>query len=315
MISDVCADAVRRGAVFLLTFCWSLPLVSVSLNAPAQGQVAGPIDYSLFSNAVDATQPAANWPRSNAPLDGGVAADLASARTLGSQACNCINAGACFCRLEATPPHRNTGFIDFNTYWDTRDSAVTTFNVGAKLAHDFEYFQLLNLDSPYGSGTYDWASYYTEINLRRRVAKDHAYLSYLDWTAQYADGNGPRGVLRLGVKCRFHDAPGPIGYVIKDVLKLKYAINFHLIETDGSGWQMEHTYRRSFLNNRIYIAAFADHNINDGGRSFSWVTEHQVGVRVIDQWHVVAEYRLKTFAPPGFKSGWGLGLEYVIRFD
>ena len=147
------------------------------------------------------------------------------------------------------------------------------------------------------------------------VWKDNAYWKHLDWTAQYADGSGPQGTLRLGIKWRFQNTQGPIGHFFEDVLKLKYSVNFHLLETDGTGWQMEHVYRRTFFDKRIYIAGFVDHNINNGGRNSAWVTEHQVGLRLFDQWHAIAEYRYSSFAPSQYKSGWGFGLEYVIRFN
>jgi hypothetical protein len=216
-------------------------------------------------------------------------------------------------RSSCEPPHRNTGFLDFNIHWDTRDFASTTLNAGAKLPNDFEYFQLLNLDSAIDSGAYDWTSFYTEINLRRRISKDNDYLKPFDWTVQYADGSTARGVLRFGTRWRLPDTAGTVGYIFKELLNLKYNVSFYLIETDGTGWQMEHTYRRTFFDDRMYVAAFLDHNINRVGSS-TWVTEHQVGLRLVDQLHAVAEYRFKSTAPAGFESGWAFGLEYVIGF-
>ncbi len=224
--------------------------------------------------------------------------------------CSCVRDCDSYCKKE----HLNTGFIDFNTYWDTREFAVTTLNIGAKLANDFEYFQLLNMFSPINSGSYDWTDYYTELNLRRPISKDSRYLKQFDWTIQYADGSGPRGVLRLGAKWRFQDTSGPVGNFFKDVLKAKYAIDFHLIETDGTGWQMEHTYRRTFFEDQVYISGVADHNINNNGKNSTWVTEHQIGMRLFDQLYAVAEYRYSSLAPSGSKSGWGIGIEYVVKF-
>lgn len=218
---------------------------------------------------------------------------------------------------KAAPGHKNTGFIDLNYYWDTRDFNVMTINAGAKLAHDFEYFQFLNLFGEYGDASAwdDLTSYYTEVNLRRPICKDHDLLRPLDWTAQYADGSVPEGVLRFGVRWRLHDTRGSVGEFFNDVLKLKYSVNLHAIETDGAGWQLEHVYRRDFFDKRVYIAGFADHNIDSGSRNSTWVTENQIGVRLFDQFFAVAEYRYSSPSAPVFKSGWGFGMEYVIRFE
>lgn len=212
--------------------------------------------------------------------------------------------------------HHITGFIDFNYYWDTRAFNVLTINSGAKLPYDFEYFQLLNMFGDFGNASdrENWTGFFTEINLRRPIAKDCHYLKSLDWTVQWADGSGPREVLRLGIRNRFHDMPGPIGNFFRDFLKLEYSIDFHIIEDDGSGWQIEHVFRREFLDGLIYIAGFADHNINGFADSSSWVVEPQLGLKLLKNFYAVAEYRFSSFAPHEFKSGWGFGLEYVVRF-
>ncbi|MCA9214735.1 MAG: hypothetical protein KDB27_16805 [Planctomycetales bacterium] len=211
-------------------------------------------------------------------------------------------------------PFRFTGFFDLNYYWDTREFTVFTFNAGAKLPSDFEYFQFLNAFSPFGSSSTDWNAFYTEINLRRPIWKDSTLLAPFDWTAQLADGTFSQSVLRLGVRARIQDMPGRLGQLTKDVLKTQLAISFHVLETDGTGWQMEYAYRRDFWDKRIYIGGFLDHNIDQGITS-TWVTENQIGLKLFDQWHAVAEYRYTTFAPDRFKSGWGFGIEYVIPFN
>jgi len=212
--------------------------------------------------------------------------------------------------------HHVTGFMDLNYYYDTRHTTVFTANLGAKLPHDFEFFQLLNLTGSFGDGSdsTDWTGYYTELNLRRPIAKENDYLKHLDWTVQFADGSQGSDVLRLGVRWRLQDTPGALGGFVKDTLKLNYSINLHAIEFDGSGWQLEHVFRREFLNKRVYVCGFCDHNINNQGSQSTWVTETQIGVKLTPQIYAVAEYRYIDFAPPGFRSGWGFGLEYVIRF-
>lgn len=211
------------------------------------------------------------------------------------------------------PGHRNTGFVDLNYYWDTRAFTVFTINAGAKLPNDFEYFQFLNAFSPFESNETDWHAYYTEINLRRPIRKDSHYLKPFDWTIQYADGTFADSVGRAGVRWRVHDTPGELGRFVNETLKLRLGVSFHLLETDGTGCQLEYAYRRDFCNKRVYIGGFLDHNLDEGNRS-TWVTENQIGLRLFDQWHAVAEYRYSDFSPKRFRSGVGLGLEYVIRF-
>ena len=131
----------------------------------------------------------------------------------------------------------------------------------------------------------------------------------------WADGSRPQEVGRLGVRWRFQDTPGPVGDFFRDTLKLRYSLNFHIIEDDGSGWQMEHVYRRDFLDGLIYIGGFADHNVNGTADSSDWVSETQVGVKLLGGFYAVAEYRYFSFASSSrFKQGVGIGLEYALQF-
>lgn len=216
------------------------------------------------------------------------------------------------------PDHRPTGFVDLNYYWDDRDFNVLTINTGAKLPCDFEYFSLLNVFGNFGDASEreNWTDFFTEINLRRPVAKNSCRLKSLDWNLQWADGSGPDEVLRLGLRNRFHDMPGPVGDCFRDILKMKYVVTFTFYEDDGSGWQMEHVYRREFLDGLAYIGGFADHNVNGTSDSSDWVAECQFGLRLHGQLYAVAEQRYFSFANNSrFKEGWGLGLEYVLRFN
>ena len=214
--------------------------------------------------------------------------------------------------------HRYTGFLDFNYYGDTRNFNVLTINAGAKLPYDFEYFQFVNYTSQLGneSALENWTDFFTEIHLRRPIAKDSESFKHLDWTVMWADGAGPQEVGRLGVRWRFHDTPGAIGEFFRDTLKLKYSLNFHFLEDDGSGWQMEHVYRRNFLDGLVYVGGFADHNVNGTADSSDWVSETQVGVKLLGNFYAVAEYRYFSFANASrFKQGVGIGVEYAIRFQ
>ena len=83
---------------------------------------------------------------------------------------------------------------------------------------------------------------------------------------------------------------------------------------------IEHVYRiniaKKKLDRRIYISGFIDQNFNYNGRgglSFKWVTEHQLGVRIIDELYAILEYRINDFYPKD-NYGLGYGLEYKIIF-
>lgn len=282
-------------------FAWLTPLPPPWLESNTANRTTFPLSEAFADTGESAPPDTTNRrpaPATNAePLNAGTSAFANS--TL---------------RHSSHKPHHNTGFVDFNTYWDDRDLAITTINILANLPADIQYFQLLNMYSHVGSGTTDWSGYFTEMNLRRPIQKDNPYLTHLDWSAQYADGNIARGNLRLGLRWRMQDTPGPLGAAFKDVLKLNYAVTFYAIETDGTGWQIEQVYRRNFLDGKVYMGGFCDHNINNSSRNSAWVTEHQFGVRLFDSAYAVAEYRYNSYFPAGSRSGLGVGLEYVMRF-
>ena len=212
--------------------------------------------------------------------------------------------------------HKNTGFLDFNYYWDDREFSVLTINAGAKLPHKFEYFQFVNFTSPLGdpSELEDWNDFFTEIHLRRPISEEISILRPLDWNLMWADGGFAEEVGRFGIRWRLQDTVGPLGDFVSNTLKLRYSLTFHVLEDDGSGWQMEHVFRRTFLDGLAYVAGFADHNVNDSFGNSDWVAESQVGLKLVGNFYAVAEYRYNSFLPGRFRSGWGFGLEYVVPF-
>ena len=210
--------------------------------------------------------------------------------------------------------HESTGFIDFNTYWDTREQTVTTLNILANLPGKLQYFQFFNFESAFDRGSHDWTGFYTEMNLRRPIHESRPWLKAMDWNLQYADGSAPHGALRLGTRLRFHDAPGSLGAFTKDKLDVRYSLTIHFLEADGSGVQLEHTARRDFWDGRVYVFCFCDHNLDNDGRDSTWVTETQLGLLLAENLYAVAEYRYNSFLPAAYREGLGLGLEYVVRF-
>ena len=74
-------------------------------------------------------------------------------------------------------------------------------------------------------------------------------------------------------------------------------------------------FQRDFFGGLIYAAGFADHNINGFADSSDWVVEPQLGLKLAKNFFAIAEFRYSSFATDEFKSGWGFGLQYVVRFQ
>ena len=127
--------------------------------------------------------------------------------------------------------------------------------------------------------------------------------------------------LRFAPSWRIHDTP-VIDKFFKSI-NLKWGINFHVVQLgyhfplNDFTWQMEHFYKLDIapklLNNRVYISGFADHTMG-GPIAKGLVMEHQAGIRLIDNFYAVAEYRHFSYFPTQYRNGWGLGLEYLIVF-
>ena len=213
-----------------------------------------------------------------------------------------------------SPVHNTEGFIDLNAYHDSRNFGVLTINVLAKLPRNFEYFSLSNFQ---GSSRKDEPmSFYSEQNLRWKRNKHSA----LDVSSQWVlSGKSHIQKLRLGVRIRFHSM-NSLEHLFRK-LHLSYSLNFHLIELSNQAsfayaTQIEHVYRMNILRGRLYIGGFADQNLvffPDTIPAIKWVSEHQLGVRLIDQFYLIAEFRINDFLPLN-PYGLGYGLEYQIRF-
>jgi len=231
----------------------------------------------------------------------------------------------------STPVHKHghtqnkkyipTGYIDSNFYYDTRNFNVFTLNVLGNLPLGFQYFSLTNFFGLPGTNhNFSLNRHYTEQNLRWNPVKKIP----IDLTAQGTFQSGRmNNSMRLGIRWRVTDSSW-----WRDLFKqfgINYSVNFHPLQieletTPGHAWQIEHVYKFNILpkktRNRLYISGFADHNMRYGGTSGNnnhvWVTEHQLGVRIIKGLHAVAEFRRNEFMQK--KNGLGLGFEYLINF-
>ncbi len=218
-------------------------------------------------------------------------------------------------------PQRRFGFMDANVYYDTREVSTFTLNYLAILNKRLVYFAFIN----YQQGAIakvkkldDFDFFYSEHNL--------TYTPFLkipiDINVQtvFIGGSG-NDKLRFAPSWRVHNTPF-LDKVCKK-LNLSYGINFHILQfgyhppLDDFTWQMEHFYRFSILpkltGNRIYLSGFADHTMG-GDIAKGLVTEHQLGIRLFDEFHAVAEYRYFSYFPEPYREGLALGLEYVVLF-
>ena len=219
---------------------------------------------------------------------------------------------------EKSLPHKNSGFIDVNGYYDTRDFSVLTINLFAALPNRLQYFSLTNYTNNQNSP--DLEGFYAEHNLRWGINKDLP----LDLTYQYVLRQGEKNDdHRFGLRWRLHNTGVLKGLFSK--LNMSYTFNPMFLQLRSKTKVeymtiIEHAYKINVLprkfNNRVYLAGFADQNFKynkDDKVSFEWVTEHQLGIRLIEELYAVAEYRINTFLPAN-NYGMGYGLEYKIVF-
>ena len=214
---------------------------------------------------------------------------------------------------------QNKGFMDFNGYYDTREFSVLTLNLLAKLPNRIQYFSLTNYQGP--SKSSDLSNFYSEQNLRWGVSKD----SPIDATIQYVIRNKTMNDdLRFGFRWRLHNTSIIDSFFHK--MNMTYSVNPMLVQLREKTSTkiltlVEHVYNINILprlfNDRMYLGGFADHNMQkttNGKIRHNWVTEHQLGFRIIDQLYIISEYRINTFLQNKQQNGLGYGFEYKIKF-
>ena len=233
-----------------------------------------------------------------------------------------LNTNFCFSQaidtLDTEEKFKNSGFIDFNGYYDTRDFSVLTINLFAKLPHRFQYFSLTNYSNNQDSP--DLENFYAEHNLRWAINKKLP----IDLTYQYVLRQGEKNDdHRFGLRWRLHNTSFLKTFFSE--INMAYTFNPMFLQLRSKTEVeymtiIEHAYKINIFpekfNNRVYIAGFADQNFkySDTNKlSFNWVSEHQIGVRIISELYAIAEYRINTFLPKE-NYGLGYGLEYKIVF-
>lgn len=228
-----------------------------------------------------------------------------------------VNCGGVFGQKKSED-FKISGFFDLNGYYDTREFSVLTYNILVNLPKRFQYFSLTNYQS--SNGSYDFDSNYAEHNLRWGIGSKIP----LDLTVQYVLRNKEdNDDIRLGFRWKVNQTRGLKKLFEK--LNMSYSMNPMLVQfkrrnTTKYATQIEHVYAiliapRTFRQ-RLYLGGFVDQNVeyNDsGGVSFKWVTEHQLGFRIVNRLFAVLEYRINDYFPKD-NYGLGYGLEYKILF-
>lgn len=215
--------------------------------------------------------------------------------------------------LIAQSANKPTGFIDFNGYYDTRNYSVLTYNILANWPNRVQYFSLTNIQGSQANA--ELSNYYAEHNIRFAVSE----ASPFDATVQYVMKSGENNdKIRLGVRWRMNNFKA-----LSDIMKkwnFTYSFNPMFIEygvgSDPNYFAtIEHVYCVKFLKNKFYLAGFADQNFIDisDGLKTNWVTEHQLGYNLYNNFYVVAEYRINEYQKDQ-ETGIGLGVEYKIQF-
>ena len=210
--------------------------------------------------------------------------------------------------------------MDFNGYYDNRGGSTFTINYLAILNKRLSYFSFIN----YQQGGFevknlnDFDFFYSEHNLTyspfNKIPIDINVQAVLI-------GGEKNDKLRLAPSWRVHNTPVIDKFFKK--INLAYGINFHVLQfgfhppLDDFTWQIEHFYKLDILpeklNNRGYISIFADNTMGDEIAK-GLVMEHQLGVRLWDQFYAVAEYRYFAYFHEKYQSGVGVGLQYLVLF-
>ena len=206
-----------------------------------------------------------------------------------------------------------TGFIDPNGYYDSRGHSEVTINILSNFPKSrIQYFSFVNYTGQEENA--DLSTYFSEQNLRWRITEKSPL--YLHSQLAVRDGQN-NDAIRFG----FRWVANQQSFLkdLTDKLHLQYALATFVLQYGYSNpyhWftQFEHAYRISLLNSKAYISGFADQNMRyNGGQVFvDWVTEHQLGIRIVDEFYAITEYRINEYLIES--EGWGFGLEYKITF-
>lgn len=213
--------------------------------------------------------------------------------------------------IEDQKPQAIRGFVDFNGYYDTRNSFDLTLNALVILPKQWQYLTFTNYYS--NPKSLDFSSYYSEHHLYKGIGR-----SPVDFSLQLMTLSGASNdALRFGLRYKF----GANSHLAEWFKKkgLVYNLALHLYQIDNQVErtpflsQVEHFYRLNIYKERLYLSGFIDQDLyySPEFRVMS-VTEHQLGYRFYNNWLMVAEFRYNPYLNQ--KVGVGLGLEYFMPY-
>ncbi len=208
----------------------------------------------------------------------------------------------------------STGHLDFKGYNDTRHFAGLTINLMSNIHHRVQYFSLTNYQG--AKNTSDLNSLYSAQNIRWAFRKNAPKDLPLLYVLRSNNGND-------GLKFGFRWKLSPTKPVVVLLKKMNtfYSINPMFVQFQEHVptkymTTIEHVYAINLfpraLNKRLYISGFADQNFVYANNSliFKWVSEHQIGIRMIDKGYLVAEFRSNNYVAE--QVGVGYGVEYLL---
>lgn len=214
-----------------------------------------------------------------------------------------------------------SGFVDVNVYpYQSKVSNDNTITVNAflRFANRFSYFSLTNFSDKKGSGRLpDLDTFFTEQNLRWQIAENSPFELTVQSNFRQGSDNDRH---RLGIRWTLNKSDFISGFL--DKLHLKYSINWHAVQFDHEDeyiWQLEHAFLMKFpyLSDRLYLSGFADHTFNEdlpnSIPNHPIVGEAQLGFRLFDKLHAVAEYRVNEYRRSDVNNI-AVGLEYKFVF-
>jgi len=205
-----------------------------------------------------------------------------------------------------------TGFITPQYSYDTRDFNRFSVYISKQVSPQFQYFSFVHYNNGLGTtANGESTSTYTEQNFRYKP-----FEAPLDLTAQWNMLSGAdNDKLRFGFRWNLSGTS-----FLADVfgaINMKYFVNFHILQLDaldGFNWQVEHTYTVAVfpdvLDKRVNIVGWLDHYLGPTGSQV--ISEHLVGVRLVDRAELFTELRYNTFLAKD-KFGAGFGLRYAME--
>lgn len=220
---------------------------------------------------------------------------------------------------EETIKYEPHGYLDFNTYHDTRNFQVNTLNAFVDLPGHFSYFSFTNWSGDLvGADAFDYNNRYGEYNLFYDKVLDSPF----DLVAQYAEATGKKNnVARFGIQANAHKLK-PLDKILKKI-NTTYKVTYFPVQIDpydDYAFQLQHVWSMKIFpktfHDRVYMAGFADHNFMTGDTPANnkAVVENQLGLRLWNNLYAVTELRWNGYYPKDKRFGVGLGLEYRFEF-